>query len=664
MPEQSKEYYYIGDKKVKLNKLPDSFALKYKESVPSRDIERKLIDIPDLADAEERKNMPSNRLVIVTLPQTRRLTDVKDTLRELESDDDVEFVVPVYREPQSGLRMVATDEITVRFKGGVSNETIDRFNKENGVEIVEKDRFAPNQYTLKVKDPKETFAIANRYHESDLTEFAEPNFFSEIKKAAIPYVEQWHLLNTGQDDGLAGEDVRAKDAWGLTKGAPNITVAIIDDGVDIDHPDLKPNIWTNPDGSERDVHGWNFFGDTDNPRPQKFTPPYNRLAGNDSHGTPCAGVVAATGEGALGVVGIAFGCKILPVKIFMGDDIVQNKTLGQAIRYAGQKADVLSNSWSCPQSNDIAFAIKDVVQTGRGGKGCPVFVAAGNDNDMQIGFPSNVQGAIAVGASTNQGVRSFYSNYGEGLAFMAPSSGGTKGIYTTDVSIPGRGFNVGDVGKGDADGLYTNSFGGTSSATPLAAGIAALILSLNPDLRWDQVRKYMMDTADKIDLAHGDYINGSSLKYGSGRVNAYKALRAVKEDMGAAPNPNQIIEMEDSSRIAIPDNDLNGIISTIQINNGGTIDSIEAVSIDISHPYRGDLFVSLIGPGNTAIPLHDGQGGGEDNLIAIYDSGNKPALKQLEGGNVQGKWQLRVVDNGAGDVGFLNKWGLKIKIKI
>ena len=660
MPNPSEKYYYVGNEKIKLNTLPDSFALKYKENVPSRSIERKLLDQPGLAEVEERKNMPLNRLVIVTLPQTRSLTDVGATLRSLEEDEDVEFVVPVYREPQSGLRLVATDEITVRFKSDVSKEAIDELNEEYGVEIAEKDPFAPNQYTLKVKDTKDTFAIANKYHESDLTEFAEPNFFSEVKRATIPYFEQWHLINEGQEGGLAGEDIKAMDAWGLTRGSPNITVAIIDDGVDIDHTDLKPNIWTNPDSSKPDVHGKNFYGDTDNPRPQKFTPPYNRLKGNDIHGTPCAGVVAATGDGTLGVAGIAYKCKILPVKVFMGDDMVQPGTLAQAIYYAGQGADVLSNSWGMPKNSTVAYAIKDVVLTGRNGKGCPVFVATGNENDSSIGFPASVPEAIAVGASTNMGMRAYYSNYGKGIAFVAPSSGGTKGIYTTDVSIPRRGFNTGDVGSGDAEGLYTNSFGGTSSATPLAAGVAALILSLNPNLKWDQVRKYMCETADKICLESGRYINGYSEFYGYGRINAYNALKAVKGDL----QPSQIIERDVSPRTPIPDGDLKGITSVIQIDDEGTIASVEAVSIDISHTYRGDLMVSLICPDNTVIPLHEGQGGGEDNLVETYNAGNMPALTQLEGKSVRGKWLLRTVDKWAYDTGTLMRWGLKFKVKV
>ncbi|GEM_PF-5112537 len=264
------------------------------------------------------------------------------------------------------------------YKSDISQSEIDKFNKENEIEVV------PNQYLLRVKNPKDTLAIANKYQESGLTEFAEPNFVSEFKKAALTndefINEQWHLYNTGQVNGLKGEDV----------------------------------------------------------------------------------------------------------------------------------ADIISASWKTPPSSDIEQAIKDVIQTGRGGKGTAVFVATGNEYSSTIDFPASVPEAIAVGASNNLGWRPSYSNYGEGIDFVAPSDGGSLGIFTTDVSIKGRGFNVGDINKGDADGLYTNSFGGTSSATPLAAGVAALILSLNPELRWDKVRKYMRDTADKIDQAHANYVNGYS----------------------------------------------------------------------------------------------------------------------------------------------------------
>jgi len=666
MTSNEKEYYYAAGKKVKLTRLTDCFAVKYKSDMPSRAMERNLAERAEFADAEERKDLPKYRMVLVTMPPSTKLESMRASVRSVEDDANVESVNPVYREAQSGLRMVATDELTVRFKENVSDADIAKLNSDNGVEIIEKNRFVANQYLLRVANPEDLLSVANKYQESHLVEFAEPNFIAEAKKANLTddefLNEQWHLHNTGQHGGLIGEDIGAIDAWEISKGVSHITIAIIDDGVDIDHPDLKANIWKNPDGTALDKHGWNFFDDDDDPRPRKFTPPYDRLAGNDSHGTPCAGVAAAVGNNTAGVSGIAYNCKILPVKIFLADDLVLFSVLADAIRYAGQKADVLSNSWGIPPSSNVAQAIKDVTQTGRGGKGTPVFVATGNDYRSSIGFPASVPEAIAVGASTNQGRRSSYSNYGEGIDFVAPSNGGTKGIFSTDVSISGRGFNVGNINSGDAEGLYTNSFGGTSSATPLAAGVAALILSVNPDLRWDQVRKYMRDTADKIDQMNGSYVNGYSVEYGFGRVNAHKALEAVQSDMEVGGTV-RIVSKEVTPEIPIPDRDMSGITAPIHIDEEGTIDMVEEVAVNISHSYRGDLLVSLISPDNHEIKLHWGQGGGANHLVTSYNIGTTPDLQTLEGKSVRGSWLLKAIDRWPDDTGTLNRWSLKFRVK-
>ena len=663
MTNTEKEYYYAGEKKIKLNRVHDSFFVRYKKDITSRAIERKLAEKADFADAEERKQMPEYNAIMVTLPPYRRTADVEESVKSLEADSDIESIAQVYREAQSGLRLIATDEITVRFKSNVSQSQIEKFNKENNVEIIEQNQYVPNQYLLRGKNPKDTLTLANKYQKSDLTEFAEPNFISEVKKEALTndtfINEQWHLDNTGQEGGSEGEDVSASEAWETTKGSSDIVIAILDDGVDIDHPDLKENIWKNPNSNEPDIHGWNFFDNNSDPRPRKFTPPYNKTTGNDIHGTPCAGVAAAMGNNNIGVAGIAYNCKILPVKIFLGDDLVPVNILADAIRYAGQKADVLSNSWSCSPSSDVEQAIKDVVQTGRGGKGTPVFVATGNGYNDFVSFPARVPEAIAVGASTNLGKRAEYSNYGRRLDFLAPSSGGTKNIFTTDVSIPNRGYNLGDTDQGDADGLYTNSFGGTSSATPLAAGVAALMLSSKPELKWDRVRNYMRDSADKINQVNANYVNGFSEQYGYGRINTHKALKKIE------PNDQNgdVISKQITPALSIPDHNMEGIISSINIDKNGTIASIEEVSVDISHSYRGDLLVLLITPENEIINLHEGEGGGADNLKEVYNHGNTTALQQLIGKGVRGEWLLKVIDRWPKDTGTLNSWGLKIRLK-
>jgi subtilisin family serine protease len=154
-----------------------------------------------------------------------------------------------------------------------------------------------------------------------------------------------------------------------------------------------------------------------------------------------------------------------------------------------------------------------------------------NDIDgSSVSFPANIPETIGVGACTNQGKRSSYSQGGKEIDFVAPSSGGTLGIFTTDIPDPNRGFNLGNPIQGDPQGFYTNSFGGTSSATPLAAGIGALLLSVNPNLKAEEVRQIMRVTADKINPDDARYdANGFSEGYGFGRVNAKRALEKVRE---------------------------------------------------------------------------------------------------------------------------------------
>ena len=132
---------------------------------------------------------------------------------------------------------------------------------------------------------------------------AAPNFVSQFSRQAIPTIrtEEWHLQNNGTGGALKDEDVRRKDAWAITQGTPSIIVAVLDDGVDIEHPNLKSRIWKNPDSSAADRNGRDFFLAPDhpdhfNPRPKLFRSPFDQMEGNDIHGTPCAGVIAAAGK--------------------------------------------------------------------------------------------------------------------------------------------------------------------------------------------------------------------------------------------------------------------------------------------------------------------------------------------------------------------------------
>jgi subtilisin family serine protease len=426
----------------------------------------------------------------------------------------------------TGLLRYVYREVVIRFepqlKAGARQKLLDKFK----LSLRPDQPFSGGQVIA--FDPKRKYMaermidLANELTETEEIAFAFPNFVSEFKREAppLPAAAQWHLAT-----------VKAAKAWELSLGR-RVTVAVLDDGVDIDHPNLKANIRRKPDPLDiRDKFGRDFFVAEDagddhyDPRPKLFMSPFHEMRGNDIHGTPCAGVIAASGARD-GILGIAPKARILPVKIFHADELATESRVANAIRYGSQCAHILSCSWSAAASPDIEFAIRDA-QAARGGKGAPVFCATGNDSAPRVGFPASSPHSIGVGASTDTEILASYSNTGDEVSIVAPSSGGTRRVFSTDVSTSSRGFNTGNAAAGGADGLHTNSFGGTSSATPLAAGIAALMLSANPKLTRAEVKQFLESTADKIGAA-GDYgPSGRGKRFGFGRVNAAAAVAAA-----------------------------------------------------------------------------------------------------------------------------------------
>jgi subtilisin family serine protease len=440
----------------------------------------------------------------------------------------------IYRDVRTKLLRCLYRELVVRFARDVPEERCRQHLADFELEVVRPSLFAPNQVI--VRDPldkrrgDDLINVANALAERhDDIVLAAPNFVSEFKRSqspAIP-VNQWHLDNTGQFAGqTAGEDVRAKQAWTVAMGSPAVIVAILDDGVDVDHPALKGQIWRNPDPTSQDRCGRDFFLETTDaghfdPRPKLFRAPFNDLAGNDIHGTPCAGLVASMAPDGR-AFGVAPGCRILPVKIFHADELASDEKVSSAIQYAAGIADILACSWVGPETPLIEKAIEDAASSGRGGKGCAVFCATGNDGQPGVGFPAIGGGSIAVGASTDEGNHALYSNFGPEVALVAPSNGGVCAIFTCDVSMPNRGFNLGADADGGADGLYTNGFGGTSAATPIAAGAAAVVLSKKAGLSAQQLKDLLERTADKIGGSFDQ--NGHSDLFGFGRINLFAAL--------------------------------------------------------------------------------------------------------------------------------------------
>ena len=341
--------------------------------------------------------------------------------------------------------------------------------------------------------------------------------------------------------------VNAPEAWDITKGERNIVVAVLDDG--FHHPE-------------------DFVGQSKIVDPKDYIDGLNPIPGpGDYHGTPCAGVAIAENNG-IGVVGVAPGCAFMPVRFPLNID---DDKFVEIFKEVSRKAHVLSCSWGPPPvDSPLSFAVHDMFTQigttgGPNGKGCVICFAAGNYN-ASINDPINAEGntwldyssgmqrktvgpilngyavhsnIIAVSASTSLNRHADYSNYGPEIGVCAPSNNfhpldrqsfvQGRGIWTTDNEGFGDDFMPGS--------LYTGVFGGTSSATPLVAGIAALILSANPDLTAVEVKDILQSTADKITDTNPDITgkirgiydtNGHCEWFGFGKVNAANAVKEAK----------------------------------------------------------------------------------------------------------------------------------------
>ncbi|MCA9644960.1 MAG: S8 family serine peptidase, partial [Myxococcales bacterium] len=320
------------------------------------------------------------------------------------------------------------------------------------------------------------------------------------------FPRQWHLENRGDRDSVRGVDGRVAEAWDLNFGRQRVVIAVNDDGVAINHKDLYFDILAPlnyPEDWESRVAIGAFGG----------------------HGTSVAGVAASNGDNGTGGSGVCPGCRILPNWFgeFGSSGGVTDKDIADGFtRIVDGGAWVINNSWGAaggdprfqvsqfgvvviPQLVKAAF---DYAETdGRDGKGTVILFAAGNSNQLMNDYGS-YDSVLGVTAVDDQGLKSYYSNYGPKVDIAAPSNGGLNGITTT--AAP--------------DG-YTNAFGGTSSACPFASGVAGLVLSANPNLTAAEVRDILRASATKIDPVWGEWENGFSPYYGAGLVNAYVAVR-------------------------------------------------------------------------------------------------------------------------------------------
>ena len=636
-----------GRREVTFKKLPDRFAVRLKQGKAT---DERALEVSLGRPKTEVRHMDSvatESMEVFAVEEAAALEETMDELRAAPGSDVITHMYALDDTP--GGAVIPTGTMTIQFKPDVEAEDREKILAEFGLEVLEDLDFLPHGYTVRLTEAstENPLKIAAKLQQRQEIEVAEPDLSFQISFAHVPadtlYRQQWHLKNRGDRVGLkAGADVKAEEAWDYTRGSRDVIVCVMDDGFDLDHPDFNaPGKIVAP----RD------FGQED------FDP--NPVFTDDNHGTACAGVAIAE-ENGTGVVGLAPRCALMPIRTsgWLSDNAIKD-----LFQYAiDHHADVISCSWTASAWNfplsTIMHAIihKAATQGRRNKKGCVILFAAGNDNRPLDGVKDgriSIQGfglhpdVIAVAASNSLDERSSYSNYGPEIALCAPSSGSPgRGIVTTDR----RGT------KGYSSGDHTLSFGGTSSATPLAAGLAALILSVNAELTSAETKRIMMDTADKIDPENGQYVDGHSPLYGHGRINAHKAVALAAGD--SEERLPEVLFMEHRVNKPIPD--LGETQDPITFPLDVTIKDIE-VQVDIKHTWRGDLRLILEPPQGDEIILLNRTGGGQDDIVQSFRSSAEPELfGPLIGASAKGDWHLRVVDMAKRDVGVIVKWGLAV----
>ena len=662
---------YFGTKDepaFELEKSDDLIAVRTRSR---RSIRRSAGPVPTpLSDALEDGTLlaeyPEAGVEVYRVPvdaESRSLEARKTTLR---ASPDVQFAGGVFMDPVTKEPVLYTENLFIKFVDTADPDDCLAVLRDTGLTVKEAVSYATNAYFVAAVEGsgERVFQIALDLLERDDVEFCHPELIRPLARKAI-FPQQWHLKKTTVN-GIAVDahaNVEAAHEVSLGRG---ITIAVIDDGVDIDHAEFS--------GSGKVVAPRDATLQTSDPRPKDL---FGTGVNGDNHGTACAGV--ACGSGINGASGVAPEAKLMPIRLASG---LGSQREAEAFSWAADHgADVISCSWGPPDGRwwnlddpqhqrvfplpaSTRLAIDYATTNGRGGKGCVVLFAAGNGNESvdHDGYASYAK-VIAVAACNDRSSRCVYSDYGNAVWCAFPSSDFghapfnhpaplTSGIWTTD-RLGQAGYNAGQVADGDAAGHYTNSFGGTSSSCPGAAGVAALVLSVNPELKSQEVKELFKRACDKIDPQRGEYNDdGHSQMYGYGRLNARIAVDLAKPRPQSGVTVRRVFDA--------PIMDLQSASFSLEVGDSATVKSL-AVEVDLKHTFIGDLVITLH-PSESVnadpVVLHNRTGGATKDLKKLYDVATTPQLASFAGKNCKGTWTLQVEDKAARDFGTLASFAL------
>ena len=410
----------------------------------------------------------------------------------------------------SETRSFGSPEVLVKFKSGVSNEAIDALTARFHDRVEDRIENAEGWEAIDDLDNADATSIVAQYSQLPEVEYAEPNYEINLEEAnegpLVPVLphdpqfnDQWALANSGQQGGKQGADISATLAWATTTGTDKVVVAVLDTGVDYTHEDLVENMWVRPAtmapyhddelGTIDDLNGFNAVDTAADPMD------------DNGHGTHCAGIIGAEGENNVGIAGVNWKVQIMPLKFLNAGGSGSTKDAIEAINYvinrkkAGVNVRIISASWG---STMKSRALGDVIR--KAYENDILFVAAaGNssvDNDRTPHYPSSYPNVVSVAALDRNDQLASFSNFG---------------VKSVMIGAPGV-----DILSTWLDNEYEEK-SGTSMATPVVSGVAALILAKHPQMSAVDLSKRLMNSTDPIIALKGKTVTG-------GRINAAKAL--------------------------------------------------------------------------------------------------------------------------------------------
>lgn len=404
------------------------------------------------------------------LPKVDYIGKVDQKVEELTKSPHILTIHHNSQDKSHAIKM----EVTVKFKKHPSEVEITKIKKD----ITGKVKKNWDSYWIFKSETMDTYALIKYFRTRKDVEFAEPNFLylpNAIPNDPLYTMYQWNL-----------PDISADKAWNISLGKEDIIVATVDTGADLNHPDLQNKL----------VPGFNVLNDTNNPQD------------DNGHGTHVAGIISAGTNNGMGVAGVSWRNRIMPVKAISADGTGSSFDIAKGIKWATDHgARVINMSIGNYHPSSV---LEDAIRYAYN-KGVVLVAASGNDNTNQPSFPANYPQVLSVAATDNHDMRAEFSNYGPHIDVSAP------GVDIPSTYLPSR---------------YA-ALSGTSMSCPHVAGLAGLILSVNPNLSNQDVMNIVRNSADDL----GD--PGKDSYYGYGRINVMKALQMASQQAATTNTSTQ-----------------------------------------------------------------------------------------------------------------------------